>query len=119
MAKQRMVNTKFCSDPWVMTKLNPLDRLLFLYLITNELTNISGIYEISEHRIAFDTGIERDTLLKAMIPRLAPKVLYHNNWIILVNFPKHQNLKSKDVVEGIRREFFSAPKRVQNEAVGG
>jgi hypothetical protein len=117
MAKQRMINTKFWSDPWVMTKLNSLDRLLFLYLITNELTNISGIYEISEHRIAFDTGVEKDTLIKAMIPRLEPKVYYHNNWIIIVSFPKHQNLKSKDVVEGIRREFLSAPLAVQKEAM--
>lgn len=117
MSKQRMINTKFWSDPWVMTKLNPLDRLLFLYLITNELTNISGIYEISEHRIAFDTGIERDTLLKSMIPRLEPKAYYIDNWIILTNFTKHQNLKSKDVVLGIQREFQLAPKVVQDEAI--
>lgn len=119
MAKLRMVNTKFWSDPWVMTKLNPLDRLLFLYLITNEHTNISGIYEISEHKIAFDTGIERDTLTKSMLPRLEPKVLFRDNWIILVNFPKHQNLKSADVVKGIQREFMLAPESVRNHALGG
>lgn len=112
-----MISTKFWSDPWVMTKLNSLDRLLFLYLISNELTNISGIYEISEHRIAFDTGIERDTLVKAMIPRLEPKVYFKDNWVILVNFTKHQNLKSQDVILGIKREFEMAPKAVQKEAM--
>ena len=117
MAKQRMINTKFWSDPWVMTKLNSLDRLLFLYLISNELTNISGIYEISEHRIAFDTGIEKDTLVKAMMPRLEPKIYYKDNWVIIVNFTKHQNLKSQDVILGIKREFALAPIAVQKEAL--
>lgn len=100
-----------------MTKLNPLDRLLFLYLLTNEHTNISGIYEISEHKIAFDTGLERDTLVKAMIPRLEPKVYFKDNWIILINFTKHQNLRSDDVVKGIKREFDLAPITVQEYAL--
>ena len=113
-----MIDTKFWSDPWVLGSLNPLDRYLFLYFISNEHTNISGIYEIATRTICFDTGIEEETLLKAMIPKLAPKLYYKDNWIILVNFPKHQNLKSKDVIKGIQREFEQAPKSIQEYAIG-
>lgn len=118
MAKQRMINTKFWSDPWVVEKLNPLDKLLFLYLLTNEHTNIAGIYELSIHSISFDTGIERDTLVKVMLPRLAPKVYYIDGWVILTNFLKHQNTDSPQVKLGIGRELEFVPPKILEAAIG-
>lgn len=117
MAKQRAVNTKFWNDPWIREELNPLDRYLFLYFLTNEHANISGVYELPIATIAFETGIDREELERTMIKRLRPKVIYHKSWVVIPNFPKHQNLKSPDVLKGIEREFSSAPETVRKEAI--
>ncbi len=60
LAKQRIVNTKFWDDSYI-TRLTPTEKLLFLYLITNPLTNISGVYELPLKRVAFDTGFSSAT----------------------------------------------------------
>jgi hypothetical protein len=117
MSKQRMVNTRFWVDPWVQEELNSLDRLLFLYLLTNDQTNLSGIYEISNFNMCFETGIEKETLLRAMFPRLAPKVYREGNWVILINFPKHQNTNNPSIVQGILRELELVPDEVVKKAI--
>jgi len=117
MSKQRMINTRFWVDPWVQEELNSLDRLLFLYLLTNDQTNLSGIYEISNYKMCFETGIEKETLLRAMFPRLAPKVFREGNWVILINFPKHQNTNNPSIVQGIQRELEDVPDEIYQKAV--
>jgi len=42
VGKQRIVNTKFRGDSF-STSLAPTEKLLFLYLLTNPLTNLSGV----------------------------------------------------------------------------
>lgn len=90
--KLRSVNTHFWDDNYIIT-LDPIEKLLFLYLITNPLTTIAGIYEIALRRIAFDTGIEAEMVLK-ILKRFeeADKVTYREGWIFLHNFFKNQNL---------------------------
>lgn len=111
-----MINTRFWVDPWVQEELNSLDRLLFLYLLTNDQTNLSGIYEMSTHKMCFETGIEKETLLRAMFPRLEPKVYREGNWVIMLNFPKHQNLDNPSIVKGIQRELGLIPDDIYQKA---
>lgn len=91
MSKLRSVSTSFWSDPFV-EELTPYEKLLFLYLITNDKTNMLGIYEVSIKKISFDTGLNYSVIEKALkeFERLS-KVKYIKNHIILVNFMKHQN----------------------------
>ena len=91
MAKQRIINTKFWSDPYIQG-LSATDKLLYIYLLTNERTSICGVYEITNSTIAFDTGIDLDSLPQAM-DRLGTdgKIRRYNNWIFLTNFVKNQN----------------------------
>lgn len=49
-------DTECWNDPWVQ-KLEPLSKLLFVYLWTNVHRNISGIYVISPQTISFETGL--------------------------------------------------------------
>lgn len=89
--KLRSVNTKFWDDIYVIS-LDPIEKLIFLYFLTNPLTNLAGIYEISTKRIASDTGIDRDMISK-ILERFEKdgKIYYKNNYIILANFYKNQN----------------------------
>lgn len=94
MSKLRSVSTAFWSDPFI-EDLTPNQKLLFLYLITNEKTNMLGIYEASVKKISFETGIKKEDVsngLKAF-ERLN-KVKYRNNYVILVNYMKHQNFNT-------------------------
>ena len=94
MSKLRSVSTGFWSDPFI-ENLTPNQKLLFLYLITNEKTNMLGIYESSTKKISFETGIKEETVVNDLkhFERLA-KVKYVNNYVILINFMKHQNFNT-------------------------
>lgn len=114
MSKQRVINTKFWDDSYILT-LDPVEKLLFLYFLTNPLTNICGAYEISLKRIAFDTGIEQDTVLK-IFERFgfANKIIYKDGWIVIKNFIKNQSSNPK-VDKGIIREIQELPEWVKQE----
>ena len=106
MSKERYLNTKFWDDNYIIEK-DPIEKLLFLYLLTNTLTNIIGIYEISINRIAFDTGIDKDMVIKILERfEIDDKAKYKNGWIALKNFTKHQknNPKINKGIEVLSRE---------------
>lgn len=109
MAKQRYINTKFWSDNWVI-ELDPLERYLFLYFLTNEHTNIAGIYELPLRAMAFETGIDKE-MLEKMIPRFAGKVYYIDGWVYLKNFAKHQ-ADNESVKKGIKAALKNVPKEI-------
>ena len=91
MSKLRSVSTAFWSDPFV-EELTPTEKLLFLYLVTNEKTNMLGIYEASISKMSFETGIDKKTLSKALERfETVGKVKYINNFVFLTNYIKHQN----------------------------
>jgi len=91
MAKLRSVSTAFWSDPFI-EELTPSEKLLYIYFITNEKTNMLGIYELSIKKICFETGLNKETVQKSLetFQRLN-KIKYSKNFIILINFIKHQN----------------------------
>lgn len=112
MEKLRSVNTKFWNDPFIET-LDNKEKLLFLYLLTNPLANILGIYEISLSRISFDTGLTIDTVEKALKGfERNLKVYYLDGFIILANFQKNQNMNS-NMEKGAIELFKKLPNKVK------
>jgi len=108
MAKLRSVNTKFWDDNWIVS-LNPDEKLLFLYLLTNPLTNISGCYEISLRRIAFDTGLEEQQITSSFEHFTRDnKILYRDGWLLILNFIKNQSLNPK-ITKGIEETVKHCP----------
>ena len=109
---RRSVNTSFWSDPWV-EELAPTHKLLFLYLLTNENTNMLGIYETSVKRISFDTGIDKETVRKALegFESIGKVFFKMDRYIVLPNFLKHQNMNPNmqksavDVWNGLPKEL--------------
>lgn len=110
MAKNRLVNTKFWTDTYVIDYLNPIDKLLFLYLITNPYTDISGVYELPLRLMAVETGIDRENIEKVIMPRFERdgKILYRDGWIAIKNFQKHQIINPK-VKKGMDVGLLKAP----------
>lgn len=61
MNNDRVVSHKFWNDSKVI-ELDPLNKLLYLYLLTNFKTNLIGCYELPVSLISFDTSIEKDDI---------------------------------------------------------
>lgn len=113
MAKQRYVNTRFWDDNYIVS-LDPIEKLLFLYFLTNPLTEVSGAYEIQLKRVALDTGIDRDMVQK-ILNRFADedRIIYRDGWIFIANFIKHQTDNEK-INKGIETLINTAPEWIRD-----
>lgn len=107
----RSIDSRFWSDGWVR-KLNALDRYLFLYLLTNDHTTWCGVYELDIAMMAFESGIDREDLERAMLPRLSPKVIYVDGWVYVPNWMKYHLSSSGTVSPQHQKGFDSAWKAV-------
>lgn len=108
MAKQRYVNTRFWIDSYI-SNLDPIEKLLFLYCLTNQQTDISGVYEVPLKTIATDTGIDKEMVIK-ILNRFEKdgKVRYEDGWIAIKNFIKHQQDNPK-ILKGIELSMAKCP----------
>src|SRR3990167_5066439 len=105
MAKKRYITTEFWRDSFI-DDLDPIEKLLFLYLICNPATNLCGIYQLPLRIIASDTGID-SRALENIFSKFGKKsrAYYVDGWVILPNAPKHQQIENPKIVEGIKREL--------------
>lgn len=102
----RSIDSRFWADGWVR-KLNALDRYLFLYLLTNDHTTWCGVYELDIAMMAFESGIDREDLERAMLPRLSPKAVYVDGWVYVPNWMKY-HLSSSGTVSPQHKKGFDA-----------
>ena len=109
MAKRRLINTKFWSDSFIV-KLLPLERYLFLYLLTNEHTGICGIYELPLEVMSRGTGLPSDTLSDLII-RFNNKIYYTNGWVYIKNFTKNQ-CANESMIKGAKRSLSEIPPEI-------
>lgn len=101
MSTQRYIDTSFWDDSWIQ-ELDPSEKLVYIYLLTNPLTNIAGVMELTMKRICFDTGFNNDTIDKILKKfETAKKVFRFQNYVIIRNFPKHQQLSSDKIYKGV------------------
>jgi hypothetical protein len=115
---QRLIKSSFWSDPYI-ENLNPIEKMLYLYFLTNDKTNLIGIYELSIRRMAFQTGIESKklvTILKKFEEH--KKIAYKNSYVFILNFLKHQNLNNSNIKKGIEREYIALPEDCKEYARG-
>jgi len=115
--QNRLVNTKFWADKYIVT-LTPETKLLFLYFLTNPLANIAGIYELTIRQIIFDTGLPAATITKSLRKFQDDKKIYYlieHGWVYLKNFQKHQALNNSFVAAGIVRVFRDVPGPILDE----
>ena len=113
MATQRFISTSFWDDEWVQT-LDPSEKLLYLYLMTNPLTTIAGVYEITVRRMCFDTGFNTDTI-KHILGKFekSKKAFHHNGYIVIPAWPQHQKAETRPKIkEGIDAIINKLPKEM-------
>jgi hypothetical protein len=107
MATHRYISTTFWDDAWIQ-ELEPSEKFVYLYLMTNPLTSISGVYKITDRRISFDTGYDTQTIKTIMEKFTASKkAIRFGEWVVLPSWPKHQDWKSKPTIrQGIETSLM-------------
>jgi len=112
--KRRSLKTKFWDDNFI-SNLSSSHKLLYLYLLTNPLTNLLGIYEISKKRIKYDTGLSDEVVTKGLeLFAISSKAFfYEDNFIILPNWLKNQDF-NKNMMIAARKEFTCLPEALKN-----
>ena len=106
----RIIHTRFWSDNFIV-ELDPLDRYVFLYILTNEHTNIAGIYELPMRLMEIETGLEKETL-KLILARLKERIEYQEGWIWIKNFGKYQNFGSDDIKRAVIKIIAKIPDKI-------
>lgn len=117
MSKQRMIRDSFWTDSYI-ERLTPDEKLLFIYLLTNPLCNIGGIYEVRPKRIGFETGYDIE-VVENILKRFERdgKILRHNDWIVIVNHLKNQSI-NPSVIQGCQRIFNELPPEIYSLVTG-
>lgn len=103
MSKQRIIKDEIWDDEWFYD-LDPSEKLIWIFLLTNPRSNIAGVYKINTRWIANLTGFDKD-VVKTILGRFVSdgKIVYEDDWIALVNFYKHLVYKNPSVAQGIKR----------------
>ena len=113
MDKLRSISTSFWSDSYI-EELSPEHKLVFLYLLTSSKTNMLGIYENSIKKMAFETGLTHDQVQEA-IKEFSDKqrIQYIQNYVIVVNFLKHQKL-NPNMIKSAIKTFNDLPDKIKD-----
>ena len=107
--KKRVVSTKFWDDDYVVD-LEPIEKLVFLHLLTNPRTQISGVYRLKPRHISFDTGIHDPEQLQQILDKFEQdgKIKRHGDWIALRRWIHNQNV-NPSMKLGIKSQLQNAP----------
>ena len=107
--KKRLINTKFWSDGFIVG-LKPIERYLFLYFLTNEHTELCGVYELPLEVIMRETGNDSSTIMNAF-KSFKGKINYVDGWVKVNNFLKNQNV-NENVKKGAKRSLEAIPSKI-------
>ena len=91
MRKLRNISTEIWDDIW-FEGLNAENKLLFMYLITNDNTNDSGVYDISIRKISFHTDLPYAIIRESLkMFEEQGKIQYIEKTMKIMNYDKHRN----------------------------
>lgn len=117
MSKSRYIRDSFWTDGYI-ERLSPDEKLMFLYLLTNPLCNVSGIYEIRSKRIGFDTGYDTE-VVENILNRFVNdgKLFRIKDYLIITNFVKNQS-SNPSILQGVERIIQELPHDIRQAVTG-
>jgi hypothetical protein len=114
--KQRFISTSIWSDGWFET-LSPHEGYIYFNLLTNDHTNIAGIYPFSLKYVCADTGISRAEVDEAIEKfQAAGKAFFYEGYIIIPKWPKHQKFDKRQGGSflGMKKTIDALPKKIKD-----
>ena len=115
IGKKRYIHSRFWADTYI-DKLDPIEKLLFLYFLTNERVTIAGIYELPLKIMAVETGIDKE-MVEKVLGRFSEesKMYYIDGWVYIKNFQKYQNLENTSIKKGIENVTVGIPLKIKEK----
>lgn len=109
MANYRQIHTKIWRDNWFL-ELDSDEKLLFIYLFSNDNTNLAGIYELNERIIQLETGLDK-TRIREILNKFEVnnKVYFQDGIVWIVNMRKYHTSTGEKVRRGIEISLDSIP----------
>ena len=108
--KRRYINTTIWDKSW-FRKLSSNAQLLYLYLLTTPLSTISGVFEIADDRIAFDTKLEPKKAINELVK--SGEIARLSDWVVIVRHPDFQKWESSPKIAiGLFNELCEIPEQV-------
>ena len=120
--KFRQIHTKLCKVGWFV-ELAPNDKLLFVYLITNDSATIAGIYELARRVIEFETGLSAEQVESSFeIFSEAGRAFYDGRVVFVRHLRRYHETSSMNVQKRIRGDYDAVPaceiKRLYSDVYG-
>ncbi len=108
----RIIHTKIWTDSFFST-LEPAEKLVFIYYITNPSVNIIHLYECSDKQVIFDTGVSGPDLQKIK-KKLSDcnKIKFFEGYVFLCNAYKYETYTGELSEKGKTRAFSQLSKEV-------
>lgn len=110
--RTRMLYTKIWEDDFI-TSIPLYQRGLFVYFLTNSRIGQTGIYEVSDRIIQFETGATKeqlDTAKEVFIK--ANKIIFTHGWIKVVNVDKYNAYTGDKNALAKEKELASVPEDI-------
>jgi hypothetical protein len=109
MAEYRQIHTRIWKDGWFID-LTADEKLLFIYLFSNERASVAGIYELPLKIMVFESGLERKVVEAALAKfGKAGKVHYEAGVVWVVNLRKYNENKSPKVSARLSKDLAAIP----------
>lgn len=108
----RIIHTKFWKDDYI-SKLSHKEKLLFIYLLTNETINICGIYELPDKYICIDlelTQTELDSYKEKF--KKDNKFDFFNGWVKIINVDKYNSFNGPKNDIARKNQLLRVPKEL-------
>lgn len=110
--KTRIIHTRFWRDEYV-SRLTLKEKILFLYLLTNEQVSICGIYELPDKYIITDLDLSQKELEEAKIKFQADgKIAFLDGWVMVRNVDKYNSYTGEKLDKARERELQLVPKEL-------
>lgn len=108
-----MIRDEVWDDDWFYD-LDPIEKLVWFFLLTNNRCNIAGVYKLNQKWAARMTGLDADLFPKIINRFVEDKKLYlDGDWVVILNFTKHQT-ENPSVKQGIIRILEGVPRDVMD-----
>lgn len=94
MAGYRQIHTQFWKDEYIID-LEPPEKLLFIYLFSNDQASIGGLYKLPVRVMANETGLDRKTIEAALAKfDRDGKIFYRDGVVLVVNMMRYHANRS-------------------------
>jgi hypothetical protein len=106
MSDYRTIQTGIWDEDEWFHSLSSDGKLLFIYLFSNKLVSLAGIYKVPLSTIEYCTGIPREQVVELLQQFTADgKVFYENGVVWVINLRKFQANESPKVLQKIKNDL--------------